>query len=103
MSLVEINYHVAQFILFAYESPHLEFYVTKVACGLAGYSSEQIGPMFHSVSYLNNVKLPIEFIDEIDDISISNDSVAIFDDLMSWAPFFYGIYKQFVVIAAILC
>lgn len=58
-----ISQYVMQFLYFADANPDLEFCVTPIGCGLAGYTPEQIAPMFrHSP---NNVKLPQEFIDVI--------------------------------------
>lgn len=41
-----IEGHVQTFLRYARRHPELEFRVTKVGCGLAGYSPEQIRPMF---------------------------------------------------------
>lgn len=51
-----IQIYVNQFIQFASENKHLHFYVTKVGCGLAGYSEEQIKPMFSLAP--DNCELP---------------------------------------------
>lgn len=37
---------VNQFIKYAKESPELEFKVTRIGCGLAGYTNTDIAPMF---------------------------------------------------------
>lgn len=44
--LVEIQRSVDIFLLFAKHTPNTEFFVTRVGCGLAGYSDAQIAPMF---------------------------------------------------------
>lgn len=62
LSLKEIEKYVKGFIRFA-KSPHgrtLEFNVTAIGCGLAGYSPENIAPMF--IGSPANVILPDEFI-----------------------------------------
>ncbi len=41
---------------------HLQFQVTPVGCGLAGYKPNQIAPMFRGALQLNNVKLPPAFL-----------------------------------------
>lgn len=41
-----IEGYVKEFILFAYNNPELEFNVTDVGCGLAGYTADQIAPLF---------------------------------------------------------
>lgn len=45
-SLATIGHHVAEFLKYAAANPHLEFFVTAIGCGIAGYSPEQIAPMF---------------------------------------------------------
>lgn len=43
---VVISEYVRQFIAYAVEHQSLEFEVTRVGCGLAGYRDEEIAPMF---------------------------------------------------------
>ena len=45
-SLTQIRFSVMVFLDYAEEHPELEFLVTRVGCGLAGYTDEQIAPMF---------------------------------------------------------
>ncbi len=45
-SLDDIQYSVYKFIEYACNSPDLEFEVTKIGCGLAGYSEHVIRPFF---------------------------------------------------------
>jgi len=45
-SLNGIKRSVDRFIRHANNNPDLQFEVTKVGCGLAGYSEEDISPMF---------------------------------------------------------
>ena len=42
----EIREHIYNFVTFAFRHPELEFKVTRVGCGLAGYTDEQIAPLF---------------------------------------------------------
>jgi len=58
---LDITYTVELFIRFAKTKPELEFLVTKVGCGNAGYTPEQIAPLFKEALQLNNVVLPREF------------------------------------------
>jgi len=46
LALHEIEPYVERFLEFAWEHPELNFFVTKIGCGLAGYTEEQIAPMF---------------------------------------------------------
>lgn len=64
-SLTEILQRIIVFIEFAYNNPNLEFLVTKIGTGLAGYSTEDIKWLFESYHLTknipNNVILPKEF------------------------------------------
>ena len=46
MPLEQIAHYVRQFIEFAAVHPELAFQVTRVGCGLAGYSDQQMVPLF---------------------------------------------------------
>lgn len=46
LPLASIELGVLAFLLYADEHPELEFEVTRIGCGLAGYSEEEIAPMF---------------------------------------------------------
>jgi len=38
--------YVCEFIEYAKKHPHEKFFVTRIGCGLAGYTNEQIAPLF---------------------------------------------------------
>lgn len=59
LPLDDIRCYVAIFIGFATGYPDLTFRLTPIGCGLAGYSPEQIAPMFRDAPA--NVILPKEF------------------------------------------
>jgi hypothetical protein len=46
LPLDDIQEHVDVFIIFAQEHPELSFEVTRIGCGLAGYTDSDIAPMF---------------------------------------------------------
>lgn len=46
LPLVAIDVHVAGFIAYAMSRPDLHFYVTRIGCGLAGYTEAEIRPLF---------------------------------------------------------
>ncbi len=46
LPLARIEKYVAEFLAYAKAHPELEFEVTKIGCGLAGYKEQQISPMF---------------------------------------------------------
>ena len=52
---------VERFIQFAANHPEMKFLVTRIGCGIAGYSVEEIAPLFKSCIKLPNVALPEDF------------------------------------------
>lgn len=52
---------VNRFIQYAQKHPKLKFMVTPVGCGIAGYTPEEIAPMFTDAICVKNVYLPISF------------------------------------------
>jgi hypothetical protein len=63
LPLDKIRPYINSFIDYARVQNNLLFYVTKIGCGLAGYTPEDIAPMFKECLTMNNVALPKEFID----------------------------------------
>lgn len=61
-----IKPYVDKFIEFAEYEKALTFYVTKIGCGTAGFDVKDIAPLFRNAYFLNNVILPIEFVDFIE-------------------------------------
>ncbi|HEY3813676.1 MAG TPA: hypothetical protein VGL66_10650 [Caulobacteraceae bacterium] len=64
LPLEDIAVHVERFLAFARTHPDFHFQVTPIGCGLAGYSPDQIAPMFASAP--DNCALPPEFTTVID-------------------------------------
>lgn len=56
---------VDDFIEFAKNHPDKTFFVTLIGCGIAGYSPEEMAPLFERCYDLENVCLPSEFWDII--------------------------------------
>ena len=52
---------VVHFFECAKGHPELKFFVTLVGCGIAGYTPEEIAPLFKDASKLENVYLPVSF------------------------------------------
>lgn len=52
---------VKRFISFAAGHPELRFLVTRIGCGIAGYSDRQVAPFFAECTHLENVALPAGF------------------------------------------
>lgn len=59
LPLASIATHVQRFVRFAAQNPHMEFELTPIGCGLAGYDPLQIAPLF--VDAPDNVELPDSF------------------------------------------
>jgi hypothetical protein len=62
-SIVEIKPYVDDFLLFAKEHPELKFLVTEIGCGIAGWTVEEIAPLFKLAvtENIKNVYLPESF------------------------------------------
>lgn len=56
-----ISVAAQKFADFAKNHPELKFYVTPVGCGIAGYTPQDIAPLFYDSAKLENVYLPISF------------------------------------------
>jgi len=59
LPLRHIRIYVEMFKMFAEDHPELTFQLTPIGCGLAGYTYEDIGPMFKNSS--PNIVIPKEF------------------------------------------
>lgn len=57
LPLSKIKDYVDAFIEFAINRPDLKFFITPIGTGLAGYSDEDIAPMFLSCLILPNCKM----------------------------------------------
>ena len=53
-----IRPYVDEFIAFAKEHKELTFLVTRIGCGIAGFTDEEISPLFKKAHDLENVVLP---------------------------------------------
>ena len=60
-----IKPYVEEFWLFALQHPELKFLVTRIGCGIAGFTAEEMAPLFINAVELNNVVLPKDFVDVI--------------------------------------
>lgn len=53
-----IRPYVDEFISFAQSHPELTFFVTRVGCGIAGFSDSEIAPLFADAHLIPNIILP---------------------------------------------
>ena len=59
----EIRPYVDEFIEFARKHPELTFLVTRIGCGIAGFTDQQIAPLFVYALEMSNVILPKTFVE----------------------------------------
>lgn len=57
-----IKPYVDEFIEFAAEHPELTFLVTRIGCGIAGFTDSEIAPLFAEALDAPNVLLPRSFV-----------------------------------------
>jgi hypothetical protein len=53
-----IRPYVDEFIAFAKAHPELTFLVTRIGCGIAGFTDEEIAPLFSKAHNITNIVLP---------------------------------------------
>lgn len=58
-----IRPYVDQFIEYARQNPSEIFLVTRIGCGIAGFTDKEIAPLFKAALGLENVALPKSFLD----------------------------------------
>ena len=60
-----LKHAVEHFIVCAKQHPELIFLVTAVGCGIAGYTPQEVAPLFKEAAKLENVYLPQVFINNM--------------------------------------
>lgn len=63
--LEKLAEHARTFIAFAKEHPELTFLVTRIGCGVAGYTDADVAPLFVGAVDVENIWLPKEFWEEL--------------------------------------
>ena len=58
-----IKPYVDEFIRFGKEYPELKFLVTKIGCGIAAFTPDEIAPLFKDAIEVENVILPEDFVE----------------------------------------
>lgn len=61
LPLDKIEFYIYSFLTEVMEYPDTEFLVTKIGCGLAGYSEDEIANLFKGKFIPENVTLPESF------------------------------------------
>lgn len=62
-----IKPYVDEFIELAREWDQTTFYVTRIGCGIAGFTDREIAPLFAEAMDLYNVRLPESFVKVIEE------------------------------------
>ena len=60
-----IRPYVDKFIAYAKQHPDRHFLVTRIGCGIAGFSPDEIAPLFSAAAAVENISLPDDFWEEI--------------------------------------
>lgn len=76
-----IRPYVDEFIEYAKAHPMNRFLVTRVGCGIAGFTDEQMAPLFGEAMFVPNITLPIEWKLIIDDRWMSIFGTDIHDEI----------------------
>jgi hypothetical protein len=63
LPIITIGFYVDELFDFAAANPSLQFLITEVGCGLAGYAAADIAPLFNKFIVLPNCTLPQSFLD----------------------------------------
>ena len=58
-----IRPYVDEFIQFANKHPEMTFLVTEIGCGIAGFTPQEIAPLFAKATTTENIHLPQRFLD----------------------------------------
>ena len=61
-----VGWYVDEFVAFAKEHPELRFLVTQISCGIAGFTADDIAPLFHDAIGMDNVSLLQQFWEVLD-------------------------------------
>lgn len=60
-----IQPYVDEFIQYAINHPELHFLVTRIGCGIAGFSEDEIAPLFRQAISIDNISLPQGFWEQL--------------------------------------
>lgn len=58
--------YVDRFIEFAREHKEMRFYVTRIGCGIAGFTVQEMAPLFKAALGEENIYLPEDFIEALE-------------------------------------
>lgn len=61
-----IKPYVDEFVSFAAEHKEYKFLVTRIGCGIAGFTPDEVAPLFVGAMDLENVILPQDFVEVLE-------------------------------------
>lgn len=64
----EIKPYVDDFIEFALSNKEYTFLVTRIGCGIAGFSPNEIAPLFTKAIEIENILLPMDFVQVLESL-----------------------------------
>ena len=64
--------YVEEFVEFAKHHTELEFLVTRIGCGIAGFDDSEIAPLFVAAYDVENITLPREFCEIIETLKVGS-------------------------------
>lgn len=62
LKLNKVRKYVNEFIEFAEQNPNKDYLVTEIGCGIAGFTTYEIAPLFKEAIDVKNIYLPSRFI-----------------------------------------
>jgi len=65
LSLKQMASYVSELQVCAINNPKLTFLITEVGCGIAGFTHQEVAPLFASLAGIDNFALPQAFVDVI--------------------------------------
>ena len=66
INLTDLERSICRFYQYAEKNPGKVFYMTKIGCGIAGFSPSEIAPLFAKAVDVGNIWLPQRFWDELE-------------------------------------
>lgn len=61
LGIDEIRFHISEFYECISQHPEVQFFITRIGCGLAGYKDSDIAPLFRDFVNFQNISWPEEW------------------------------------------
>jgi hypothetical protein len=83
-----IKPYVDQFVEYAKTHPLNRFLLTRIGCGIAGFTDREMAPLFRNVLALPNVAIPAAWVPYIDSNDVIHPEIetpeVVTDDMLKW-------------------